>query len=358
VVTPASSRRSLGELSIPAWVVQGLAWGMISLPFALPSTAWVLGWVRPPEPERKVVEAVLVVPVVPVPVPEDGATGGVEAVEPARTGPEADCPGAPFPTGGVDGPGPDALAKTTAPMKFVKLRAGAFTMGSELGSDDERPCHRVELGGFDIAVHEVTNAQWRLVMKETPPSDCIGKCLDSAPVTDVSWDDAVGFLNRLSANENLRACYRDGGTWDPTCDGYRLPTEAEWEYAARAGTVGAYSFEGGTDALAKYAWAGEGFSSGRAHPVGLKEANPWGLHDMHGNVWEWVQDGYAPYGAEAVPDAGGPNTGESRVWRGGSFAYEPGSLRSALRVRAWPSDSLRFNGFRVARGARPQPLAR
>jgi formylglycine-generating enzyme required for sulfatase activity len=328
--------------------VRALAWGMLGLPFALPSTAWVLGWVRPP-PELK--------PALDELVTGDATTALVGPDVEARTGPEADCPGAPFPTGGVDGPGLVALATTAAPMAFVKLRAGAFTMGSERGDDDERPCHRVELGAFAIAVHEVTNQQWRLVMNKEPPSDCIDKCPDTAPVTDVSWDDAVDFLNRLSTSENLRACYGNKGTWDLTCDGFRLPTEAEWEYAARAGTVGAYSFEGGTDTLARYAWAGEGLSS-RAHPVGQKEANPWGLRDMHGNVWEWVQDWYAPYGAEVAPDAGGPSTGDRRGLRGGSFAYEPENLRSADRRWNWPSFSVRGSGFRVARGARPQPLAR
>ena len=146
----------------------------------------------------------------------------------------------------------------------------------------------------------------------------------------------------------------------------RLPTKAEWEYSTRAGTTGPYSFDGGEAELRKYAWFGERLES-QAHPVGLRVANPWGLFDVHGNVWEWVWDKYGEYSVGAAmpsnpagPDVNGPATVDdnlvnSRVLRGGSFIVTAGDLRSASRSWFWPADRVWYFGFRVARGPRPQP---
>ena len=257
------------------------------------------------------------------------------------------------PTGRVLGPGPVALG-ALAPMPFVSLSGGEFTMGSERYKD-ERPRHRVSLPPFQIATTPVTVRQWRAVMRSVPYNNNNG---DECPVVSVSWLDAIEFLNRLSDASGLPRCYAsdgDGPLWNRAAEGYRLPTEAEWEYAARAGTTTEYSFADA--AIDQHAWY-EGNSGGAIQPVGTREKNPFGLHDMHGNVWEWVQDWYAPYGAEAAPDAAGPPVGSRRMLRGGSFAGGLVNLRSANRGRNLPSLSLRYNGFRVARGARPQPLAR
>jgi formylglycine-generating enzyme required for sulfatase activity len=149
------------------------------------------------------------------------------------------------------------------------------------------------------------------------------------PVEQVSWNDAQEFIAKLNAkNDGYR---------------YRLPTEAEWEYAARAGTTGAYA--GDLDAMGWY----DKNSGGKTHLVATKTANAWGLYDMHGNVWEWVQDWYGDYSAVAVTDPVGPNTGSFRVYRGGSWSNWAQYCRSALRD--FHSPDIRYNnlGFRLLR---------
>jgi formylglycine-generating enzyme required for sulfatase activity len=353
------SRSSFGDLMLPSPVVRALGWAMLTVAFSLPGVAWELGWVRTPpleETPRSSAE-----PSRPIEEPFQSPAEVSPIVEP-RTGTEVDCPGAPLPTGEVLGPGRTALAKTGAPMTFVKLGGGAFTMGSERGMSEEKPCHRVELDGFEIATYEVSNEQWQLVMKSRPSSFCTKKCLKTAPVTDVSWGDAVEFLNRLSRREGLSECYLKDSqgrvTWSVTCDGYRLPTEAEWEYMARAGTVGAYSFEGGGAKLEDYTWA----DGKQVHPVGQKAPNKWGLYDVHGNVEEWVWDRDGIYPSNLTknpqgPDGNGPvivddNNDNSRVLRGGAFFGMPACLRSACRESATPTERNMLHGLRVARGAR------
>ena len=184
-------------------------------------------------------------------------------------------------------------------MRFVHIPAGSFTMGSP-DSDheadaDEKPAHRVTISRpFYLGKFEVTQAQWQAVMGSSPYDAAAGARSNpyfdlpgmaervrkpDNPVT-VSWNEAQQFLQRLNAKEGEKKGQRR----------YRLPTEAEWEYAARAGTSSVYSFGDDRAQLGRYAWFGEDFASGAPHPVGGKLPNPWGLHDVHGNVWEWVQD--------------------------------------------------------------------
>ena len=215
------------------------------------------------------------------------------------------------------------------PMKAIP--AGRFTMG-ERGNTDEKP-HEVALTKpFFLGVHEVTNAQWKRVMGSIP-SEWNG---DSLPVETVSWNDAIDFCRTLSALPEENAAGRV----------YRLPTEAEWEFACRAGTTTEYSF-GDPEKLFFHGWFA-GNSGGRTHPVGEKKPNALGLYDMHGNVWEWVSDWYGQYPNEAVTDPPGPSFGHGRVNRGGSWSREARDCRSAIRRMYNPSVRYKYLGFRLA----------
>jgi len=236
-------------------------------------------------------------------------------------------------------------------MTFAAIPAGTFLMGSADGDRDaddvEKPQHRVTISKpFYIGQHEVTQAQWEAVMGSNPytlsrsnpfyelPGMAARITRPNHPAT-VSWEDAQEFISRLNAKENTRH--------------YRLPTEAEWEYAARAGTTTAYSFGDNHNELSQYAWHGENFATGGTHPVGQKLPNPWGLYDMHGNVWEWVQDWYAPHYDSSAPvtDPTGPRRGSQRVVRGGSWHTTADSWRSAFRKGYDPDYRGISIGFRV-----------
>jgi formylglycine-generating enzyme required for sulfatase activity len=238
-------------------------------------------------------------------------------------------------------------------MGFVRVPAGSFQMGSGDAERDalpnEKPRHAVTISRpFYLAVHEVTQAQWEAVMgasaytlsRSNPFYGLPGMAervrRPNNPVT-VSWNDAQAFIQRLNEREGGRR--------------YRLPTEAEWEYAARAGTTTAYSFGDDAGLLSRYAWHGEDFATGSMHPVGRKLPNPWGLYDTHGNVWEWVQDWYADRypGTAPVTDPSGPATGSGKVVRGGSWHVTAGSWRSAVRKPYEPDYRGISIGFRVAR---------
>ena len=157
------------------------------------------------------------------------------------------------------------------------------------------------------------------------------------PVETVNWDDAISYCKKLSEMPEEKAAGRS----------YRLPTDAEWEYACRAGSTTSYSFGETAESLGEYAWFGEGLE-GKTHPVGLKKPNRWGLYDMHGNVFEWCQDWYADYQSDAVIDPQGPNGGSVRVYRGGCWDLVAGYCRSADRRGGIPSFRFSSNGFRVA----------
>jgi formylglycine-generating enzyme required for sulfatase activity/tRNA A-37 threonylcarbamoyl transferase component Bud32 len=222
-------------------------------------------------------------------------------------------------------------------IKLKLIPAGTLQMGSNDGEDDEKPVHEVRITKpFYLGVTEVTNAQWQAVMGSGPPS--WWKDADR-PVEQVSWTDAEVFCERLSMRPDERTAGRE----------YRLPTEAEWEYACRAGSKTPYSFGFGDDKtnLGNFAWFTSN-SGGETHAVGQKRPNAWGLHDMHGNVWEWCSDWYGAYAAGTVTDPIGPAYGSDLVRRGGSWDSSAGGCRSAFRY--WNDPSFRGGnlGFRLA----------
>ena len=291
-------------------------------------------------------------------------------------------------------------------MSFRYVPAGSFTMGSsadEAGRDEDETPREVTLTrGFWLGEHEVTQRQWRTLMGTSPAF--LGACGDECPVESVSWFDAVAFAERASAREGLEGCYElvgcrgePGGGCPPgedwchgdfvceevrfrglDCSGYRLPTEAEWERAARAGTdgptwMGAFEVAGLNSApeLSPIAWYGgnsgvdyrpawpcAGWKERElaavecgAHPVGGKPASPWGLRDILGNVWEWTWDWQGVPGAEPVTDPLGPETGEWRIRRGCSWSNIPIHCRVADRSNDPPGDRDRNWGLRLARTA-------
>jgi formylglycine-generating enzyme required for sulfatase activity/tRNA A-37 threonylcarbamoyl transferase component Bud32 len=233
----------------------------------------------------------------------------------------------------------------TVPDGFVRIEPDTFTMGSpgsEEGRDADEVQHQVTLTrAFWLGRTEVTQGQWREVMGTPLPR--FDGCGPECPVASVSWGDAVTYLNKLSDREGLERCY--GPTFKGlACSGYRLPTEAEWEYAARAGTTSARYGD-----LSPIAWSAE-TAGGRPRMVGTKAPNPWGLRDMLGNLWEWTGDWYDEYGGPVV-DPVGPATGTSRVIRGGSWNGSASSLRAADRLHYSPGERDSTIGFRVARSA-------
>jgi formylglycine-generating enzyme required for sulfatase activity len=194
-------------------------------------------------------------------------------------------------------------------------------------NSDEGPVHTVVLPAFEIGKYEVTNAQYQRVQ----PQHRFPQGQEDHPAVDVSWDEVRAFCEH---------------------HGYRLPTEAEWEYAARAGTPTRWSFGDDEAKLGRYAWYSKNLGI-QAHAVGTREPNPWGLHDMHGNVWEWVQDCWHDDYQGAPADGSTWEGGDCgfRVLRGGAFDGVPGLLRSAYRAGFVPVYRDRFDGFRCARAA-------
>lgn len=217
-------------------------------------------------------------------------------------------------------------------MEFVLIPAGEFMMGSRNGLSNEEPGHRVQISQpFYLGKYEVTQGQWEAMMGSNP-SDFKGD--PNRPVETVSWDGAQAFIQKLNEQERVTT--------------YRLPTEAEWEYAARAGSTTAYSFGDDPMQLREYAWYHNN-SNNTTHPVGQLKPNAWGLYDMHGNVWEWAQDWYGDYPSEPVTDPTGPTKGADRVLRGGSWYDDARGCRATIRNNSSPVDHGYFLGFRLAR---------
>ncbi len=251
--------------------------------------------------------------------------------------------------------GQQTVAAGPALIEMVRVEGGTFQRGSDNGEPDEAPVHQVTLSGFWIGTHEVTQAQYQAITGENPSNQSHG-IGPNHPVTEVSWVDAIKFCNALSVREGLTPVYTLSGsavTADWSANGYRLPTEAEWEFAARGGLQSRDHLYAGGDKINDVGWYRQN-SNESAQPVGAKVPNELGLHDMSGNVWEWVWDYYGPYTNAPKTDPRGPNTGSRRVSRGGSWVYDPNRGRSTNRSaegRHAPAPAARDLGFRVARNA-------
>jgi formylglycine-generating enzyme required for sulfatase activity len=295
--------------------------------------------------------------------------------EPKKADPPPDIPKKPvdIPKPIVETPPPtpkvdDSLITNTIGMKLKLIPRGEFLMGSDASDPDARSYekvngqkHRVEITRpFYLGVYEVTQGEYKAVMGTNPSwfsatgegsSKVAGMDTDRFPVEQVLWLDAIAFCNKLSEREGLKPCYTATGELLVSGTGYRLPTEAEWEYACRAGPggTGVYSFSNSGGRLDNFAWY-SGNSGNTTHAVGQKSANAFGLYDMHGNVWEWCQDWYdAGYYAKS-PAADPQNSAQaaSRVGRGGSWSSPPQVCRSASRGRFTPDCRSDYLGFRVS----------
>jgi sulfatase modifying factor 1 len=225
-------------------------------------------------------------------------------------------------------------------ITLLLISAGTFTMGSpasEKDRDDDETQHQVTLSKpFYMGRTEVTQGQWKKVMGTEPwkGEDYVQEG-DDYPAVYISWDDAVAFCKKLSAQE--------GKT-------YRLPTEAEWEYACRGGTKTAFSFGDDEADLEKYAWFdGNAWDINEkyAHRAAQKQPNPFGLHDMHGNVWEWCSDWHGDYPSSPLTVPQGPDSVSFRVLRGGSWVGGPNLVRCALRNSITPEYRVFNYGFRL-----------
>jgi formylglycine-generating enzyme required for sulfatase activity len=252
-------------------------------------------------------------------------------------------------------------------MKLILIPAGEFLMGSSADDvdevrrvspvypkawfDEEQPQHRVKITAwYYIGRTEVTQGQWRQVNDVEPwKGDQFVRTGDDFPASCVTWYDAVNFCKALTAKE------REAGKL-PAGQIYTLPTEAEWEYACRAGTHTNFCFGNDESRLGDYAWFGGRNGTGNiaadnyhAHRVAQKLPNAWGIYDMHGNLWEWCEDWLADdfYADSPSEDPEGFESGEARVWRGGNFLHNPVECRSAERNGIWPNIQGNGGGFRI-----------
>ena len=214
---------------------------------------------------------------------------------------------------------------------MMHVEGGTFTMGAtsemETPYDDEKPSHQVTLSSYYIGETEVTQALWKAVMGRNP-SDFKG---DDLPVEQVSWNDCQTFISKLNAL---------------TGKNFRLPTEAEWEFAARGGNQSRHTQYSGSSRFDDVAWY-EDNSDDKPHPVKTKQPNELGIYNMSGNVWEWCQDWNGDYSSNAQTNPTGASSGAQRVIRGGSWSYPPSSCRSLNRDYCAPEDSYSDLGLRL-----------
>jgi formylglycine-generating enzyme required for sulfatase activity len=253
-----------------------------------------------------------------------------------------------------------AAVKTASGMEMVYIQPGDFIMGVNEGPIDAKPAHPVKLDGFLMDRYEITQDVYEKITGQNPSR----KKNPRNPVEQATWSSAVKFCNARSAQEGLVPCY-DPQTWSCNFDatGYRLPTEAEWEYACRAGTTNLYYFSGRPEELRAHAWF-EGNSEARPRPVGHWEPNPWGLYDMLGNVSEWCNDYYSPkyYKNSPRENPRGPEEGEKRVLRGGAWSSNADNCSSWVRNcdEAGFTDvclTMDSDGFRCVRKASPAEIS-
>ncbi len=231
---------------------------------------------------------------------------------------------------------------------MIYVEGGIFMMGSNNGDGDEKPVHQVTVSSFYISKCEVTQKEYREVMGKNP-SKFKG---DDLPVEQISWFDAVEFCNKKSRSDGLTPCYRISGE-DVACDfsanGYRLPTEAEWEYAARGGNQSRGYKYSGSDKLDEVGWYWDN-SGEKTHFVGTKKPNELGIYDMSGNVWEWCWDWYGAYTSSLAADPRGAHSGEYRVLRGGSWSNSIAYFtRCVFRYSYIPLYRSSIIGFRCVR---------
>jgi formylglycine-generating enzyme required for sulfatase activity len=261
-------------------------------------------------------------------------------------------------------PSPSPVQPVAPPVRpasanMVRIQGGTFQMGSpasEVARISTETPHQVTVGSFYMGKYEVTQREWTADMGNNP-SRFKG---DNLPVENVSWYDAVEFCNRLSQREGLTPAYTRNGdtvTWNRNADGYRLPTEAEWEYACRAGTVTPFNTGNNIGAdIANYNGnypynnGAKGVYREKTVAVGSFPPNPWGLYDMHGNVWEWCWDWHGSYSSGAQTDPTGPSAGAYHMLRGGGWDDNARYLRSASRRYGVPSLRYEYLGFRLVRG--------
>jgi formylglycine-generating enzyme len=218
------------------------------------------------------------------------------------------------------------------PAEMVQITGGKFVMGDK-AEPDATP-HEISVSSFLMDKYLVTQEEFQRAMGANPSRWKAPK----NPVEQVRWSDAVKYCNKRSELEGLKPCY-NLETWqcDFEANGYRLPTEAEWEYACRAGTASDYFFGGSPDKLKEFAWFDKN-SGGRPRPVGQKKPNPWGLYDMVGNVWQWCNDFYKVdyYKESPKQDPRGPVSGQNKVVRGGAWRFAADNCRSGYRYNESP----------------------
>ena len=212
---------------------------------------------------------------------------------------------------------------------MVKVNGGCFQMGDTFGdgSADEKPVHEACVSTFRIGKYEMTQGQWQKIMGNNP--SLFSRCGSNCPVEQVSWNDVQQFIGKLNSQSGKS---------------YRLPTEAEWEYAARSG--GKREKYSGGDTVDAVAWY-DGNSGSQTHPVGQKQPNGLGLYDMSGNVWEWVSDWYGTYVSDRQQNPQGASTGSIRVFRGGGWNDAPSYVRASYRFNFVPGFRFFNLGFRL-----------